>query len=905
MEHSKFDPSMNILHRPYQELDAVFSPKVVAVIGASEREHSVGRTLITNLLKTPFGGVIFPVNPKRSSIMGLKAYPNIATIPERIDLGIIVTPAKTVASLVRECAQAKVRSLVIISAGFKEMGEPGQKLEQEIMEIASESNIRIIGPNCLGVMNPILGLNATFAADIAHPGNLAFISQSGALLTAVLDWSLEQKVGFSSIVSIGSMIDISWGDLIDYFGSDSATKSILIYMESIGDPRSFLSAAREVALNKPIILIKAGKSEESAKAAASHTGALAGSDDVLNAALARAGVLRVDTIADLFSMADILSKQPRSKGPHLSIVTNAGGPGVIATDALIENQGALSELGEKSFAAFDALLPPQWSRNNPIDILGDASPETYAQAVKIAQESDESDGTLVILTPQDMTDPTACAEHLATQADGKKPLFASWMGGSMVQEGIQILNQAKIPSFEYPDEAAKAFAYMWRYAHNLESLYETPQKSDELPYSKVEERTEFIQKTLQKARAEKRTILTEYEAKKLLRFYGIDVAETLVGSSVKEAQEHAQAIGFPVVLKLHSSTITHKSDVGGVQLNLKTLEDVAHAYERIEKNVAAKATKEDFQGVSVQPMISLEGYELILGSSVDPEFGPTILFGLGGQLVEVFQDRALALPPLTSTLATRMMEQTKIYRALQGVRGKAALPLDKLASLLVRFSHIISQEPWIKECDINPLLVNEERMIALDARIVLYEEQENRHPLAIRPYPVEWISAQGLDTNVMLHIRPVLPEDIPDILQFHRQLSETSLRLRYAQSLQYDEDTTMARVRQMCFSDYERDITLLALVGDEVVGVVRLSKIPGSKNALLTMMVKDERQNQGIGSALMESILAIAKQENIQLVLAELLEENEQMHALVRKFSFTIEKTQEYLLAKKYCDQLP
>ena len=897
MPESLFDPSMNILHRPYRELDAIFSPKSVAVIGASERIGSVGRTLVTNLLKNPFGGVIFPINPKRSSIMGLKAYPSIDQIKEPIDLAIIVTPAKTVSRLVEECVKAKVRGIIIISAGFKEMGDPGIKLEKTIQQLVAGKNTRIIGPNCLGIMNPIFGINATFAADMAHAGNLAFISQSGALITAVLDWSLKQKVGFSSVVSIGSMLDISWGDLIDYFGSDPHTESILIYMESIGNPRAFLSAAREVARTKPIILIKAGKSAESAKAAASHTGALSGSDDVLNAALARAGVLRVDTIADLFSMADVLSKQPRAKGPRLSIVTNAGGPGVIATDALIENQGELAQISPSTHQELDALLPPQWSRNNPIDILGDASPEIYGKAVTIAQRDEESDGTLVILTPQDMTDPTTSAQHLTQRQNGEKPLLASWMGGAIVEQGIDLLNRAKIPTFEYPDEAAKAFGYMWRYNYNLQGLYETPKKFAEISSKKVEERNAFIQQTRQKASRENRTILTEYEAKKLLQLYGIPTALTTIASSKKEAVTEAKNIGFPVVLKLHSSTITHKSDVGGVQLNLQTEEEVEKAYDSIYENVAKKASSSDFSGVSVQPMISLsEGYELIVGSSVDPEFGPTILFGLGGSLVEVFQDRALALPPLTSTLAKRMMEKTKIYQALQGVRGKKGVSMQKLEALLVQFSHMLSNEPWIKECDINPLFVSSETIIALDARVVLYEPEEKPVPLAIRPYPEGWVSSHTTKQGATITIRPITPEDEPMIAEFYKELSEESIRLRYVQSFHYDERTAHERLTRICFNDHERDIALIA-VKDEALGIARLSKIPGSKRAVFTMIVKDTKQNQGIGAALLQSVLTIAKKEAIDLIFAELLEENHQMKAVLQKFGFTVEKGKERLFA--------
>lgn len=894
----EFDPSMNILHRPYKDLDAIFLPKVIAVIGASERPGSVGRTLVKNLLSTSFGGVIYPVNPKRSSVMGLKAYPCISSVPEKIDLGIIVTPAKTVPDLVKECAKSGVKSLVIISAGFKEMGEPGIKLEEEIMEIARSAGIRIIGPNCLGVMNPVIGLNATFAADMALSGNLAFISQSGALLTAVLDWSIEQKVGFSSIVSIGSMVDISWGDLIDYFGSDPNTDSILIYMESIGDTRSFLSAAREVALTKPIILIKAGKTEESAKAAASHTGALAGSDDVLNAALSRVGVLRVDSIADLFGMADILSKQPRTKGPKLSIVTNAGGPGVIATDALIENGGRLASIGEKTINELNAFLPPQWSHNNPIDILGDASPEAYGKTVEIIQNDPESDGILVILTPQDMTDPIQSAKELAKKKGGNKPVLASWMGGQMPQ-AMEILNEAKIPSFAFPDRAAKAFAYMWNYAYNIQGIYETPTKFDELSKEKIHERNDFIKETLENARKEKRTILTEYESKKILQLYGIEVAITLVANSEDDAVKKAEEIGFPVVLKLYSSTITHKSDVGGVILNIENAEEVRKAYRTIYENVAQKASKEDFHGVSVQPMVRLDGYEIILGSSIDPEFGPTILFGLGGQLVEVFQDRALALPPLTSTLARRMMEQTKIFQALKGVRGKKGTSTKKLEALLVQFSKIISQENWIKECDINPLLVSENQMIALDARIIIYEEKEPQGELAIRPYPAKWISSYKLDEKNTIQIRPILPEDEPSVVEFHKHLSEKSLRLRYVQSFHYDERTAHERMIRICFNDYERDISLIALIGEETLGIARLSKVPGSKDAVFTMIVKDHWQNRGIGSELLQRILEIAKEEKVGYIYAKVLDENLQMKKILDRFGFTLEQTEEKVMTMK------
>ncbi len=528
--------------------------------------------------------------------------------------------------------------------------------------------MRIIGPNCLGVMNPLTGLNATFAKGIAKPGNVAFISQSGALLTAVLDWSLNEAVGFSAYVSTGSMLDVTWGDLIDYFGDDPRMRSILIYMESVGDARSFLSAAREVSLNKPIIVIKAGRSEAATKAAASHTGSLTGSDEVLDAAFRRSGVLRVDSISDLFSMADVLAKQPRPAGPRLAIVTNAGGPGVLATDALLASGGELAALSPELKKSLDEFLPPQWSHNNPIDVLGDASPERYAKAIKSVAEDCGNDGVLAVLTPQDMTDPTQTAEAVKALAKLEgKPLLASWMGGAEVAAGRAILSRAGIPTFHFPDGAAKAFQYMWKYTYNLRGLYETPALGDDEGESINRAAAAEI---ISAAKSAGKTLLDEFQSKRLLAAYGIPVVETVVAKAPADAARAAEKMGFPVALKLFSHTITHKTDVGGVKLQLMDAAEVSRAFEEIRQSVTKKAGAEHFQGVTVQPMIDgKNGYELIVGSSPDSQFGPVLLFGLGGQLVEVLKDRALGLPPLNATLARRMMEQTKIFKALQGVRG--------------------------------------------------------------------------------------------------------------------------------------------------------------------------------------------------------------------------------------------
>ena len=686
-------------------LDFIFAPRNVAVIGASESEGSVGRTILWNLISNPFGGTVFPVNPKRSSVLGIHAYPKIADVPGQVDLAVVVTPALSVPGVIEECVQAGVKGAIIISAGFKEIGKAGAQLEEKILRRARSAKMRIVGPNCLGVMSPITGLNATFAKGMARPGNVGFISQSGALCTSVLDWSFREHVGFSAFVSIGSMLDVDWGDLIYYLGDDPQTKSIVMYMESIGNAEAFLSAAREVSLSKPIIVIKAGRTAAAAKAAASHTGSLAGSDDVLEAAFRRCGVLRVETLSHLFSMAEVLSKQPRPRGPRLTIVTNAGGPGVLATDALVEGGGQLATLTEETLKALDEVLPRHWSHNNPIDILGDADAKRYTEAVKIAVADPDSDGLMVILTPQDMTYPTQTADQMRqVVASTQKPVLASWMGGPDVVAGVDILNRANIPTFDFPDMAARIFNYMWRYAYNLRAIYETPA----LPVASAAEaiNQQRASDLLETIRKEGRTILTEYESKQVFAAYGIPTVETHLAATADEAVTIAERLGYPVVLKLNSTTITHKTDVQGVQLNFRAADQVREAYDIIQNAVTQHAGAEDFQGVTVQPMVKLDGYELIIGSSQDTQFGPVLLFGTGGTLVEVFKDRALGLPPLNTTLARRMMQQTKIFEALKGVRGRKAVDLEALDRLMVRFSQLIVEQPRIKEIDINPLLAS-------------------------------------------------------------------------------------------------------------------------------------------------------------------------------------------------------
>lgn len=903
MKEYAFDSTLNILYRKQRQLDSLFAPKNVAVIGATERENSVGRTILWNLMRSPFGGTIYPINPKRNNVLGIPAYKSIGDIPEKIDLAVIVTPAQAVPLIIEECVKAQVPSAIIISAGFKELGAPGIELEHQIMKHAKKGKMRIIGPNCLGVMNPMTGLNATFAADMALKGNIAFISQSGALCTAVLDWSLREKVGFSSFLSIGTMMDVDWGDLITYLGSDPNTHSILIYMESVGDTRSFLSAAREVALAKPIILIKAGVTEESAKAAVSHTGSLAGSNEVLNAALRRVGVLRVEMISDLFNMAEILSKQPRPKGPHLSVITNAGGPGVIATDALIQSGGKLTTFDPKVIETLSGFLPKEWSHNNPIDILGDASPELYAKALDVAINDAATDGVLVILTPQYMTNPTLTAEKLKPYGRSKdKPILASWMGGTNVAQGTRLLTDNNIPCYEFPDAACKTFGYMWSHSDNLKALYQTPTLyEEENERIKVAQGGKMIREIFLKARGEKRVLLSEYEAKKVLEACGIPIVPTEIAKNAEEAVKLAEKMGFPVVLKLFSETITHKTDVGGVKLHLNNKEAVYTAYGEIYALVKKLAKESDFQGVTVQPMVNLSnGYELILGSSVDPEFGPVLLFGMGGQLVEVFKDSSLALPPLNSTLAKRMMERTKIYHALKGVRGRKSVDLALLEKVLVRFSNLIAEYPEIEECDINPIWASPEQIIALDARIVLHDAAKiGKLPqLAIRPYPVQYVQEWALKDKTPVVIRPVRPEDEPFMIDFFKELSERTLFQRYLKEMKYDQLIAKERLIRICFTDYDREIALVFEYKHkdgkkEILAIGRLSKIPLTEEATFAILVKDKWQKKGIGFRLLQLLIQVAKDEKVQHIVASMFPENKEMQKICEKLGFKLSVEEE------------
>jgi acetyltransferase len=882
--------------RPHS-LESIFAPRRVALIGATESPGTVGRSLLENLLAGAGEREVFPVNPRRESVLGVKAWPSLRAIGQPVDLAVIVTQAASVPDIVRDCVDTGAGGVVIISAGFKETGPAGAELERRVFAEARRGGLRIIGPNCLGVMVPHRNFNATFGTRLARPGPVGFLSQSGALCTAVLDWSVRENVGFSAFVSLGSMVDAGWGDLIQYLGDDPHTRSILIYMETVGDARAFLSAAREVSLTKPIIVIKAGRTEAAARAAASHTGSLTGSDAVLDAAFRRCGVLRVDTIEELFDMAEVLAKQPRPRGPHLTMVTNAGGPAVLATDMLVGAGGRLTELAPATMERLNQTLPPHWSHNNPVDIIGDASPALYAKATEIAASDPGTDGLLVILTPQAMTDPTETARQLAPFAKRTgKPLLASWMGGDEVEPGRTILNDAGIPTYNYPDRAARAFHHMWRYSENLHALYETPSLSpDSGENLAVRDR---VARILQNVRQTGRTLLTELEAKHVLRAYDIPTTRTEVAITATNAARLAAEIGFPVVLKLHSRTITHKTDVGGVRLNLTNGSEVRTAFREIHRSVADKAGEEHFHGVTVQPMVRFDGYELILGSSVDPQFGPVLLFGLGGQLVEVFRDSALALPPLNATLARRMMERTRVFQALKGVRGRRPADLAALEQLLVRFSRLVVEQPWIREMDINPLLVSSDQLIAVDARLVLHGPDLTEAQLprpAIRPYPMRYISRARLNNGDPVLIRPIRPEDEPAMAAFHQTLSEGTVYLRYFSALKLSERVAHERLARICFVDFDRQMVLVATRRDktagreEIAGVARLARLRGTDDAEFALLVSDPCQRLGLGAELMRRLIDVGRAEGVKRIIGDVLADNPGMLRLCEKLGFTRE----------------
>jgi len=888
-----------------KKLTKLFNPKVIAIIGATPKKDSVGRSLMKNIIGSGYDGIVYPINPNRNNVLGVKAYPNIEEVPDKVDLAVIATPAKTVPSIVENCGKAGVAGILLISAGFTEIGEEGEKLTEQISGSLRKYSMRMIGPNCLGFIKPSLKLNVSFSNKMALPGNIAFISQSGALCTAILDWSVNQNVGFSNFVSIGSMVDISFHDLIDHFGSDARTSSILIYMESLTDARSFLSAARAFARNKPIIVLKAGKSSEGAQAAMSHTGSLAGNDFVFDAAFKRAGVIRVDTIDELFNMAQSLAMQRKPKGNKIAIITNAGGPGVIATDTLIELGGELAELSDDTIDKLNGCLSPHWSKNNPVDVLGDAGPKEYEKAVEIIAKDKNVDGLLVVLTPQAMTDPAGVAERVA--AAGKrirKTMLASWMGAEDIKEGQQILENNNIPVYQTPEDAVRCFVRMYNYSRNLEILHETPSHIPREFEPDLEDSHKLINSVLD----DKRTVMTEFEAKRLLNNYQIPVIKHGIANSEDEAVKIAEDMGYPLVLKIASPDIIHKTDVGGVILNVLNKEEVRSSYKKIMQSAKENVPDADIKGVFIEQMAKRK-HELIIGSKRDPIFGPIIVFGMGGVAVEVFKDTTVGLPPLNMALAMRMIEDTKIYKLISGYRGMPAADITAIQFLLYKFAYLLVDFPQISEVDINPYGVDERGGVVLDAKIVLDSKMRDvpegytKH-LVISPYPSEYITEFTMENGEKAILRPIKPEDEQMEKEMFSNFSERTQRFRFFQLIGEITHEELVRYTQI---DYDREIAIIAVVNedgkDKMAGVVRLIADQYNETAEYAIVVADPWHNLGLGNKFTDYITKIAKERGTQKIYANVLAENFIMLHMFRERGYNLTKIDEGYYAEKVINE--
>lgn len=875
-------------------LDKIFNPKSVAVIGASDEEGSVGYALMRNFLDFGFEGRIYPVNIRKTEILGLKAYPSVEQIPETVDLAVIATPAKTVPDIVEQCGRAGIKGIIIISAGFKEVGPEGKALEDKILEIKQKYGLRIVGPNCLGIIRPSNKLNATFLKKMPKEGNIAFISQSGALGSAILDWAMHENIGFSNFVSVGSMIDVDFGDLIDYFGTDPKTRSILMYIEGLTNARKFMSAARHFARTKPIIVVKAGKFGESAKAAASHTGSMTGEDDVYDAAFKRAGIVRVEEIADLFNCAEVLGLQPLPKGPNLAIITNAGGPGVMATDALIARGGKLAKLSPKTMELLNGILPHYWSHGNPIDILGDARADRYKAVFEACLKDENVDGILIIYTAQAVAEPAEIAKGIVEVYKNmpyhNKTVLTSFMGYGAVEEANRIFNENGIPTYATPEQAIKTYLYMYQYKRNLELLYETP---EELPVD-VAPPKRPIQVIMRNAALENRELLTEAEAKKLLEYYGFPVAKTFVATTADEAVACASQIGYPVVLKVLSPQIVHKTDAGGVFLDLKNEDEVREAFEQIMRNAKKYNPQAEILGVTVQPMIKKKGYEVILGAKKDPLFGPVILFGMGGVGVELFKDFSIGLPPLNQTLVRRLMEETKVYQLLKGYRNVPPANIKLLEEVILRFSQLLVDFPQLKEVDINPLLVNDKDACALDARILIdkelvFQKLEPHQHLVISPYPKKYETLWRMRDGRTVLLRPIKPEDEPLWLEMFRNFSEESIRYRFFQII---KDTPHEVRVRYCNIDYDREIAIVAELDENgqrrILGVSRVSLEPDRRTGEIAFIVADPWQGLGLGTKMVDYTIEVCKDMGVETLYAIMLPDNYRAINLTRKMGFTL-----------------
>ena len=870
-------------------LEPLLNPKAIAIIGATDREGSVGKTLIENCLLGQDQRTVYAVNPEHESVMGQKCYSSIAEVPGPVDLAVVATPAKTVPQIVEECGQAGVGGMVIISAGFREIGQSGREIEEEIAAIRARYGMRIIGPNCLGIIRPHANLNTTFLRQNPEPGRIAFISQSGALGSAILDWAVSSNVGFSAFLSVGSMLDVDFGDLIDFLGEDPSTRAIILYMESVGNARRFMRAARGFARNKPIVVIKPGKYAESARAALSHTGAMAGSYEVYDAAFRRAGIVRVDEILDLFNCASVLDSRFLPAGPRIALITNAGGAGVIAADAVMGYGCELAQLSEKTIADLDSSLPSYWSHGNPVDVLGDADVERFAKAVTTCLADPGVDGIVVVYTPQGAATPTELAERVVAVAEKRiKPILTVWMGEHEVRAGREVFHSKNIPTYASPEAAIKTYMYMWKYKRNLDLLNETP---EELSVAFAPP-SSHVRLLAERALQEGRTFLTEDKADRFLDAYGIPRAKGIFCTGVEQAASAAVSIGYPVVLKIISPDIIHKVDAGGVVTEVKSELELKAAFTKLLDGVRETSPKAQIDGVYVQRMIEDVRYELILGSKKDLDFGSVILFGAGGTSVEAYRDFSTKLPPLNQTLARRLIEDTKIGEILKsGLRNRPPADLRLLEEIVVKFSNLVVDFPEIAEIDINPLAVCGEGIYALDSRIVLdpqgLESKDPHRHLVIMPYPVKYITPWRLKDGTEVLLRPIRPEDEQLEAELISGLSDETSRFRFFQVMR---NITHEMLTGYCNIDYDREMAIIAELSEggrkRSIGVGRLIIEPGDKRAEFAVLVADDFAGQGLGTKLVDMLIGIGEEKRLETIYGIVLSDNSHMIRLCRALGF-------------------
>lgn len=882
-------------------LKPLFAPKSVAVFGASDRQDSVGQIVFQNMLQGGFQGGLYPINPKHKKIQGVKAYASLAQIEETVELAVIATPAATVPDIIEQCGKHQVKAAVIITAGFGETGEAGKALERRVLETAQHYGVRLIGPNCLGVMRPEIGLNATFNKGSANIGNLAFVSQSGALCTAILDWAQTNDVGFSSVVSLGSSLDIDFGEILDYLISDTRTQSILLYIEGIRDARSFMSGIRAAARIKPVILVKVGRHAVASRAAMSHTASLVGSDDAFDAAVRRAGVVRVQTITQLFSAAKALSCGFHPTGNRLAIVTNGGGPGVMATDCAADLGLVMADLSVETLEKLNQALPSTWSHGNPVDIIGDAQADRYRHAVQACLEDPGVDGVLTILTPQAMTKPLEAATAVIELSDRyRKPFLACWMGGTQVDSSRAAFNRARKPSFRTPEPAVEVFSYLSAYYQNQKLLMQMPGPLSHHLEPDVEGARMIIEGALQ----ERRKILSEMESKALLSAFHIPVAKTLVAHSPNEALLIAQQLGFPVAMKVNSPDITHKTDAGGVMLNLANAQAVRAAYHEIIENLRRNRPEARIDGISIEPMIvKPNGRELMVGVTSDPIFGPLITFGAGGTTVEVMGDRSVTLPPLNGFLVKDLIQRTHVAKMLGAFRHMPPADMQALESVLLRVSEMVCELPMLMEMDINPLIVDESGALAADARVVveLRQPSADRYAhMAIYPYPTHLVTNWQLADGTDLVIRPIRPEDAEIEQEFVRNLSEEARYFRFMNSVQELSEAMLVRFTQI---DYSREMALVAVAeesGREVeLGVTRFAINPDGESCDFALVIADRMRGKGLGHKLMTALMDAARSKGLKLMEGEVLKSNTSMLKLMQRLNFSIENSAEDDSVKK------